>query len=81
MLMGFHETRTGITAMTTTNTTSTPRRLARLWPFPAVLGLTLGLGACGTDTELNGKIFDLMGVSSAAQAASGVQMEGSRLGC
>lgn len=44
--------------------------VARLFAFSSVLGLALGLSGCGSDTELNGKIFDLMGVSSAAQAAS-----------
>ena len=43
-------------------------RLPRLLVGCAV-ATTLWLGACA-DTELNGKVFDLMGVSSAAQAAA-----------
>ena len=43
---------------------------ARMFAFSSAFGLALGLSGCGSDTELNGKIFDLMGVSSAAQAAS-----------
>ncbi len=35
----------------------------------AVLAATCALGGCG-ETELNGKIFDLMGVSASAQAAA-----------
>jgi hypothetical protein len=39
--------------------------------FALLAGLTLGLAGCGTDgLELNGKIFDLIGVSDAAQKSN-----------
>jgi hypothetical protein len=41
---------------------------------PAVLVGVLGLGGCGGDgLELNGKLFDAMGVSAAAQKASAAE--------
>jgi hypothetical protein len=47
----------------------------RLMPVPAVAAvvLALGLSACGTvdGVDLNGKIFDWMGVSKAAQDSGG----------
>ena len=52
-----------------TITTTFVRRLPRAMALCAVAVVTLGLGACA-DTELNGKIFDVLGVSSAAQAAA-----------
>ncbi len=45
-------------------------RWCRLAASAALVVAMASLGACGTDTELNGKVFDLMGVSSAAQAAA-----------
>ena len=47
-----------------------PAQRLRCATFAVVAATASTLGACGTDTELNGKIFDVMGISSAAQAAS-----------
>ncbi len=45
-------------------------RLGTSLRFTAIASIVAILGGCGTDTELNGKVFDLMGVSTAAQAAN-----------
>ncbi len=72
-------TPTGVTGMTISKRTKAGRTrqgkgalrgVARLWALSAISAMAAGLAGCGSDMELNGKIFDLMGVSSAAQAAS-----------
>jgi len=46
---------------------------ARTTLVVACLSGALGLGGCMEGTELNGKLFDLMGVSSAAQSQAKVE--------